>query len=115
MEFGYTLRLYKDGEKFFGPGVADLLHAIQRTGSLRQAAASMHMAYSKAWHIVKNAEKALGCSLVLTQAGGKSGGGAELTEAGARFLETYDLFRKRLKTEATALFDELFGTEGKPG
>ena len=36
------------GEKFFGEGPCRLLTAVEETGSLRAAALSMGMAYSKA-------------------------------------------------------------------
>ena len=47
-------------EKFFGEGPCRLLHAIEETGSLRSAAISMGLAYTKALRIIKNAEAALG-------------------------------------------------------
>ena len=50
------------GEKFFGEGPCRLLTAVEETGSLRAAALSMGMAYSKALKLVKNAEAALGFS-----------------------------------------------------
>ena len=40
--------LDEDGEKFFGEGPCRLLHAVEQTGSLRAAAQSMGMAYTKA-------------------------------------------------------------------
>lgn len=112
MHYGYSLRLYSGQTKFFGPGVAELLQAVESTGSLRQAAASMKMAYSKAWHIMKNAETALGFSLISSQTGGRSGGGAELTPEGRNLLHKYNSFRARLKEHADALFAEFFGESG---
>ena len=50
----------ENGNKFFGEGPARLLHAIEEHGSLRTAALSMDMAYTKALKILKNAETALG-------------------------------------------------------
>lgn len=50
-------------EKFFGEGPYRLLLAIEKTGSLRSASKSMGLAYSKAFHMIKNAEEALGFSL----------------------------------------------------
>lgn len=35
-------------QKFFGEGPSRLLHAVEETGSLRAAAQSMGMAYTKA-------------------------------------------------------------------
>ena len=54
---------------------AALLHAVQQLHSLRAAALSMDMAYSKAWTIIKNSEKALGFPLLTSTTGGKGGGG----------------------------------------
>ena len=38
------------------------MHAIEETGSLRAAAISMNMAYTKALKLIRNAEAALGFS-----------------------------------------------------
>ena len=105
----YTLscRLFTDA-KCFGPGVAQLLHAVQELHSLRAAALSMDMAYSKAWTIIKNSEKALGFSLLDSTTGGKGGGGAALTPEGARLLRAYDTFCSRLHDAADELFQEEF-------
>lgn len=69
MHYAYTLRLYQGNEKAFGPGIASLLELVDRGGSLREAAASMKMAYSKAWQIIRNAEASLGFALLLSKAG----------------------------------------------
>ena len=45
-----TARLFAE-EKCYGPGVHRLLGAVAQNHSLRAAAASMNMAYSKAWSI----------------------------------------------------------------
>ena len=81
-----SVRLFTD-RKCFGPGVAQLLHAVEEHHSLRAAAQSMEMAYSKAWTIMKNAERGLGVKLLSSSTGGKHGGGAALTEEGRTTLE----------------------------
>ena len=49
-----TLRLYSDDDqRCFGPGIATLLERVVVHRSLRAAAASMGMAYSKAWRIIR--------------------------------------------------------------
>ncbi len=107
MTYNLSCRLFTDA-KCFGPGVAQLLHAVQELHSLRAAALSMDMAYSKAWTIIKNSEKALGFSLLDSTTGGKGGGGAALTPEGARLLRAYDTFCSRLHDAADALFQEEF-------
>lgn len=107
MTYNLSCRLFTDA-KCFGPGVAQLLHAVQDLHSLRAAALSMDMAYSKAWTIIKNSEKALGFSLLDSTTGGKGGGGAALTPEGARLLRAYDTFCSRLHDAADELFQEEF-------
>jgi molybdate transport system regulatory protein len=41
-----------DGERFFGPGRAELLQLIDETGSISKAAKAMGMSYKKAWAMV---------------------------------------------------------------
>ena len=82
-----------NNEKFFGEGPARLLHGIERTGSLRAAAMSMEMAYTKALKLIHNAESAMGCPLILRSAGGKDGGGSRLTPEGKELLQRYEAYR----------------------
>ena len=105
-----TIRLFTD-RKCFGPGVAALLHRVEACHSLRGAAASMEMAYSKAWTIVKNAEDCLGYKLLHSSTGGKNGGGAVLTSEAVRLLTAYDAYCARLRSCAEELFCEFFGQE----
>ena len=63
MELKLTPRFLQNGQRFFGPGVAELLERVREHRSLRAAAASMEMAYSKAWTVIKNSENALGFKL----------------------------------------------------
>jgi len=100
-----TLRLYT-GTKCFGPGVAMLLQRVRTLHSLRSAAMDMNMAYSKAWTILKEAEKGLGFKLLLSTTGGKGGGGAVLTPQGDALLDAYLLCEQDLKSHAQLLFDQ---------
>lgn len=81
------------GEKFFGEGPARILHAIEEYGSLRTAAMSMNMAYTKAFKLLKNAETALGFPLTARVTGGRDGGGSMLTPAGKLWLDRYEAYR----------------------
>ena len=67
----------EDGERFFGEGPLRLLHAVEETGSLRSAAQSMEMAYTKALHLLRRAEAVLGFAFTRRTIGGRGGGGAE--------------------------------------
>ena len=107
IHYGLTLRLF-DEEKFFGPGVAELLHRVDELSSIRKATQSMGMAYSKAWTILRRAESALGFPLLTTATGGKEGGGAALTPEGRQFLEKYDSFVESVNLQAQKAFGEIF-------
>ena len=108
MNYNISVRFFTDG-KAFGPGIAQLLHLVEELHSLRSAATSMEMAYSKAWTVIKNSEKALGYPLLTSTTGGKNGGGAVLTAEGHELLQKYDAFCAELKDCADRLFAEKFG------
>lgn len=88
-----VMLLNESGEKFFGEGPCRLLRAVERTGSLRAAAASMEMAYSKATRLLRQAENSLGFPLTVKSTGGRAGGGSVLTPEGERWLARYEAYR----------------------
>lgn len=90
-------------EKFFGPGICELLEKIRETGSIQAAAAGMEMSYSKAWKILKRAEQEMGTELITRVSGGKNGGSSTLTKAGE---ETVRVFRE-IETKVTEYAGEL--------
>lgn len=102
-----TLRLYTD-RKCFGPGIAMLLLRVKKLHSLRSAAMDMNMAYSKAWTILREAERGLGFPLLHSTTGGRHGGGAVLTEDGERLLEAYEAYEREMKEQGQALFEKYF-------
>lgn len=107
MNYNISVRFFTDG-KAFGPGIAQLLHLVEELHSLRSAAASMEMAYSKAWTVIKNSEKALGYPLLTSTTGGKNGGGAALTSEGKELLQKYDEFCKEIRQYGDKLFAQTF-------
>ena len=109
-----TVRLFTD-EKCFGPGVATLLHKVRELHSLRAAAMDMNMAYSKAWTIVKNAEREMGFPLLLSTTGGRHGGGAVLTPEGKRMLAAYNSFAREIRENGQALFQKYFADQPRTG
>ena len=96
------------GNKFFGEGPARLLRGIEEKGSLRAAALSMEMAYTKALTIIRNAEQTLGFSLLIRSTGGKSGGGSKLTDEGKEWLERYEAYRDACLQANGKLYLEFF-------
>ncbi len=112
MKVKLSIRLTdNNGEKAFGPGIAQLLRLVESTGSLNQAAKTMELSYSKAWKILRNAERLLGISFLERTIGGVHGGGSQLTQEGRRFLERYEAFRDQMCRQADELFAEMFAED----
>jgi molybdate transport system regulatory protein len=81
-----------------GPGKADLLQAIDETGSLTKAAARFGMSYKRGWSLVREMNEAFAKPLVETEKGGSGGGGsAVLTRLGKRVLRRY----RQMEDDAT--------------
>ena len=100
-----TVRIFTD-RKCFGPGVAELLRRVRELHSLRAAAMSMNMAYSKAWTVLRTAQEGLGVKLLRSSTGG-------------RLLAAYEDYCAKLTAYGETLFAETFAfydtlTEEKP-
>ena len=109
LRLAVTLRLLDgEGRRRFGPGVAALLEEVREKRSLRAAAASMGMAYSKAWRIIRTAEEALGCKLLDSTIGGRHGGGAALTKEAEALLAAYQSLREEVSAYTQERFREHF-------
>lgn len=88
----------------FGKGAAILLRGIEENGSLNKTAKDLHMAYSKAWSMIKKVEEGLGFTL-LERHGAR---GSELTEDGKRFLELYNSYEAKVDKYAEKTFADVF-------
>ena len=89
------LRVTLSGAAYVGPGRADLLEGIARTGSIADAAKGMGMSYKRAWSLVQALNDGFGEPLVETSRGGAGQGGTHLTAAGEEVLARYrDMERK---------------------
>lgn len=103
------ITLIDDNEtKFFGEGPCQLLKAVEQTGSLRAAAMSMEMAYSKATRLLKQAESSLGIPLTTRTTGGKDGGGSTLTPEARQWVAQYEAYRDACIQANQALFQKMF-------
>jgi len=78
-----------------GPGKADLLAAIERTGSISAAARQMGMSYRRAWLLVEAMNATFHQPLVETLTGGEGGGGARITALGEDVLRRYRVMEAR--------------------
>jgi molybdate transport system regulatory protein len=111
-----NLRLLHGDIVAMGPGKADLLEYIVKTGSISQAGRDMGMSYRRAWVLVDEMNHCFRQPLVITSKGGAVGGGARLSELGEQVLARY---RKMVAAAAEAslahigVFEGLMADDGK--
>jgi molybdate transport system regulatory protein len=94
------LRIVTGKDIAFGPGKAELLALVAKTGSIGAAAKRMDMSYMRAWSLIRTMNVCFEAPVIKTERGGHERGGAELTETGQRVL---DLYRKMEKTALKAI------------
>jgi len=99
------IRVVRDDDTIvLGPGKADLLDAVARTGSIRAAAESLDMSYMRAWNLIRTMNAAFRSPLVEKVRGGAEQGGARLTERGERVLSLY----RRMEAKAEKAIEPLW-------
>jgi molybdate transport system regulatory protein len=96
---GFRGRIWIDGPEgtFIGYGRVVLLERIIEHGSITKAAKSMEMAYRHAWDLVDSMNRQAKEPFVELATGGKGGGGARVTKAGARAIKMFWQFHKDLQ------------------
>ena len=98
------LRIVLSENAYIGPGRADLLEGIARTGSISAAGKGMGMSYKRAWGLVQALNEGFGRPLVETARGGAAQGGAHLTSIGEEVLARY---RSMQRLAETAIADDV--------
>ncbi|MBK1698685.1 winged helix-turn-helix domain-containing protein [Rhodovibrio salinarum] len=98
MSANARLRVLLGEATAIGPGKADLLDAVARTGSISGAARAMGMSYRRAWLLIDTMNKCFQAPLVETNAGGKGGGGARVTDLGRDVLARYRAMEEKART-----------------
>jgi molybdate transport system regulatory protein len=83
------LWLERNGRYAFGLGVSEILLAVERAGSIKQAASDLGISYRYVWGRIKAAEKALGQQLVETQVGGKEAQRSRLTPPARQLADAF--------------------------
>ncbi len=85
----FRIRLVFGPDEMMGPGKAELLERIERTGSIAAAGRQMGMSYKRAWQLVETMNAMFHAPLVHSTRGGPKGGGAVITETGRIVLAEY--------------------------
>jgi molybdate transport system regulatory protein len=104
------LRIEFAGRHTLGPGKIQLLEAVDEHGSISAAARSMQMSYRHAWEMLDDINQCFSEPAIVTETGGRSGGGAQVTDFGrdlvARFRVMQDKARAALEEDLGALARE---------
>ncbi len=101
------VRLMLDDEIAMGPGKADLLAAIDTTGSISAAGKQLGMSYRRAWLLVDTMNRCFREPLVTTAKGGAAGGGTLLSEHGRAVLQRYRELERQLSGITDIAFADL--------
>jgi molybdate transport system regulatory protein len=86
---GLMLRVLGKGHRALGPGKAQLITHIDETGSISAAARAMGMSYRRAWQLVEALNASFVRPVVMTEVGGRRGGGALVTPFGRALVRRY--------------------------
>ena len=86
---GLTLRVLGKGTPAMGPGKAELVERIAKTGSISAAARAMGMSYRRAWQLAEALNETYRQPVIVTAVGGERGGGARVTAFGLRLVRLY--------------------------
>lgn len=106
---GVRLRIVLEPAIALGPGKADLLDGIEATGSIAAAGRRLGMSYKRAWTLIEALNRDFAAPLVSTTRGGRSHGGAALTETGRRVLVLYRAMEDRATAATEAEMRALRG------
>lgn len=106
-QIAHRLRSKLEVDTEFGSFLGDtrirLLEAIDKQGSISQAAKSVPLSYKAAWDAIDAMNNLADQPLVLRSTGGKNGGGTQLTEHGRKTVALY----RALEAEYQAALDRL--------
>ena len=98
-----------DGKPIIGEGRWNILHAIEKSGSIVGASRVTGISYRRIWGAIQDMEQAVGHPIVLTQRGGSKGGGTELTFVARDLMERFQQSQKGIRDKVDGRFEKTFG------
>ena len=101
------IKLSLPGVGQIGPGKMELLRQIDEHESIAAAARAMNMSYRRAWLLIDEMNKLFEKPVVAKWQGGKSKGGASVTEFGQRLLQQYAVLVERSNDANREILDEI--------
>ena len=99
-------------KSYFGKGTVMLLEEIEKCGNVRTACENCGFSYSKGWTILRRCESGLGYRIVDRHQGGKTGGKAEVTDAGRKLMDIYKELLGETSEYAEKRFTEMMKEKG---
>jgi molybdate transport system regulatory protein len=90
-----------------GPGKVALLEGIRAYRSVSEAARQMGMSYRRAWLLLDSVNKTFDVPATVNSAGGRGGGGAEITPFGVLLIERYREVERKLNAVADECLKEI--------
>lgn len=92
-----TVSLNLGNQDVIGELEAQMLRAIDQTGSYSEAARTLSLSYAFLWNKIAQIERYVGRKVVQSERGGAKGGRAELTREGKRLLQRYSELESRAR------------------
>jgi molybdate transport repressor ModE-like protein len=103
-EPSYTVSLAFESRKVIGELEAQMLRAIDQTGSFSEAARTLSLSYAFLWNTIAQIERSVDRKIVHSERGGRKGGRAELTSQGKQLLQAYSELDSRVRRFLTGNF-----------
>ena len=99
---GLTLRVLGRSAAAMGPGKAELIDRIGRSGSISAAAREMKMSYRRAWQLVESLNRTFREPVITTAVGGTRGGGARVTPYGKVLVARFRAMERKASAAIAA-------------
>ncbi len=93
----YTVSLGFGSRNVIGELEAQMLRAVDQSGSFSEAARTLSLSYAFLWNSIAQIEKSVGEKIVHSERGGAKGGRAELTRQGKQLLQAYSELDSRVR------------------
>ena len=97
-----------NGDYVFGRGICDILQAVRTTGSIKEAARQVGKSYRHVWSRIKDAERAIGDALVVSQVGGATTRRSELSPLAVELVDDFVTLRQSMIDQVAVEFDKRF-------
>jgi molybdate transport system regulatory protein len=113
MPINASITLRRDGSSVNGDRVR-LLEAVAREGSISAGAKAVGITYKAAWDWLDALANLFGQPMLETRTGGRAGGGATLTPAGAKVIEAYRRMEAEMARVVRLIEPDLAGSGISP-